>query len=476
MPEPVLSAEQYSELVRERLAGLRGVLADLTRDAPQSAPRRFSESIQILIDTIENLFADRKRVVKERSTSAAEVTDGIVFAARWSMYLLNNVQQQYFPFLEKLNSPHVPLPIQPTLQRIGTQFEPTVELYLFPTSEHNYGFSGFRNVVEAFIQEFRLVIPDDLMLAIQERAEKLPRWFVFLSLPYVVHDSALNLTPLLHELGHFVDFDREIYKKVLPIDIAHSEAAKTLANILVQRGSPEQEVYALCKEIVRKWVQELIADLFAIRLAGPAYFYAFVIYAANIGLDTKAAVSHPSPVIRIDLMLRELEELGYFLKSSPKAIRTSLQEWKRWIRAQKLEPEDTSMHIAFLAIKDNSAKIAQFVRKYASPLPYRTQTYKENVPGLIADLEKGIPPIDQLDAQGTRFIPSDLADILNSAWSAYMFSLDKLEDLIECKAEDKRRIAVRTLNELVLKAIEASEILWKCQASPGEEAWPSSPE
>jgi len=167
VPEAVLSAEQYSELVGERIAGLRAVLADLTRDAPQSAPQRFSESIQILISTIEGLFADRKRVIKERSTSAAEVTDGVIFAARWSMYLLNNVQQQYFPFLEKLNSPHVPLAIQPTLQRIGTRFDPTVELYLFPTSEHNYGFSGFRNIVQAFIQEFRLVIPDDLMRTVQ---------------------------------------------------------------------------------------------------------------------------------------------------------------------------------------------------------------------------------------------------------------------------------------------------------------------
>jgi len=290
-----------------------------------------------------------------------------------------------------------------------------------------------------------------------------------------VHDSALNLTPLLHELGHFVDFDREIYKRVLPIDIAHSKASKTLVNSLVRRGSPEQEVYALCKDIVRKWVQELIADLFAIRLAGPAYFYAFVIYAANIGLDTEAAVSHPSPVIRIDLMLEELGELGYLLKTSPRAIRSSLQRWKRWIRRRKLEPEDPFMHLAFLAIKDNSAKLARSVRKNASPRPYGTQAYKENVPGLVADLEEGIPPIDRLDAEGGRYVPSDFVDVLNCAWSAYMFSMNKLEDLIECKPEDKRRMAVRTLNDLVLKAVEASEILRKCQALPGEKPWPSSP-
>jgi hypothetical protein len=339
-----------------------------------------------------------------------------------------------------------------------------------------------------------LIIPDDLKAEIQKEAEKLPRWFVFLSFPYVVHDSALHLTPLLHELGHFADFKLGIYKELLPIDISQSEAARKLVEEICQIRVPlseqkpkvesgqqagaeprlgqilqkdviEQQVFAQCAEIIRYWVHELISDLFALRAGGPAYFYAFVAFAANLGLEAEAGTTHPSPEIRIDFMLKELNELCYFSGDSPESIRSSLEAWKGWIKTRKLAPEDGRMRVAYVAIMDNAAKLAAAVRKHSSSFCYDTKTYNQRVPGVVNDLEAGVPPIDRASAHDDGFEPCDSADILNGAWATYMFSPEKLESLLDCPDEERKLRATSVLNSLVLKAVEASEILRDCQKS-----------
>jgi hypothetical protein len=495
VPQPVISAGQYSHLVRERIAALRQLRLDLTRGAPQSAPRRFFRSVEILIGAIERVFASRSKDIEHQSISEVEKDSKIAFAARLTMKLLNDVQEQLFPFLERLDSPHVPLAILPAMQRIARQYETQVELYLFPTSEHNFGFSGFRNLIQTFLQRFDLIVPDDLKAELLKEAEQLPRWLVFLSFPYVVHDSALHLTPLLHELGHFADFQLGIYRELLPIDVSTIEAAKRLVDEIlqtplsherarvdssqqpgvdarvgqiVQREVVEQQVFAQCSEIIHRWIHELISDLFALRIGGPAYFYSFVAFAANVGLEVKAAMTHPSPAIRIDFMVKELKELGYLSDDSGDSldkIRPSLRHWEGWIETQKLAPDSGLARVAYEAVDKNAAKLAEAVRKHSSPFCYDTKTYNQRVPGVVGDLQLGIPPIDRSGDRKGVFRPCDFADILNGAWTTYMFSPDILESLLDCPDDERKLRATSILNQLVLKAIEASEILRVCQKS-----------
>jgi hypothetical protein len=80
VPEPVISARQYSHLVRERVAALQQLRLDLTRGAPQSAPRQFFHSIQILITAIDRVFATRSKDIEDQSNSE-EKESKIAFAA-----------------------------------------------------------------------------------------------------------------------------------------------------------------------------------------------------------------------------------------------------------------------------------------------------------------------------------------------------------------------------------------------------------
>jgi hypothetical protein len=239
---------------------------------------------------------------------------------------------------------------------------------------------------------------------------------------------------------------------------------------ILQREVIAQQCFEQCSEVIHSWVHELISDLFALRMGGPAYFYAFVTFAANLGLETKAEKTHPSPAIRIDFMVKELRELGYFSEGSSEQLRSSLKEWENWIQAQELEPEDDIALVAYLAMKDNATRLAKAVRKHSVSFSYGTNTFADRVPAITNDLEAGIPPIDRPSVHEGVLEPCDFADILNGAWTTYMFSPDKLESLLDCPVEERKLRAVSVLNELVLKAIEASEILRKCQKPPGGKA------
>jgi hypothetical protein len=131
-----------------------------------------------------------------------------------------------------------------------------------------------------------------------------------------------------------------------------------------------------------------------------------------------------------------------------------------------LEPEDDIGLVAYLAMKENASKLADAVRKHSASFSYGTCAFAEKVPAITNDLEAGIPPIDRPSVHEGVLEPSDFADILNGAWTTYMFSTDRLESLLDCPVEERKLRAVSVLNEIVLKAIEASEILRKCQKPP----------
>ncbi|PYV35395.1 MAG: hypothetical protein DMG22_02495 [Acidobacteria bacterium] len=282
-----------------------------------------------------------------------------------------------------------------------------------------------------------------------------------------------------------------IYKELLPIDISQSDAARKVVEEICQMrvpmGAPEskiegaqqpgveprveeilqrdvieQQVFALCGQIIRNWVHELISDLFAVRMGGPAYFYSFATFAANLRLDARAGASHPSPSMRIDLMLKELSDLHYSSEYSPLQVRSSLESWRRWLETQPLEPEEPPTRVAYWAIKENESKLVEAVRKHTSAFSYGTRAYTEKVKYVVNDLEAGIPPIDRAGDGEAAFDACDLVDILNGAWTTYMFSPEKLESLIECPPPERKLRGVSVLNELVQKAIEASEILRQC--------------
>jgi len=109
-----------------------------------------------------------------------------------------------------------------------------------------------------------------------------------LALPYIEINNPLMWTILAHEYGHFLENKYEVSLKVCE-----------------GFGELEPKMY----EIVSSWVKEIFADILALHVMGPSYYFSFVnlFMLEPYGLKCHSK-SHPSPLSRILLMHRELEK------------------------------------------------------------------------------------------------------------------------------------------------------------------------
>ena len=111
-----------------------------------------------------------------------------------------------------------------------------------------------------------------------------------LFLPKIDYDNPLNWTILAHECGH--------------TDLKGIE--KLLANPkLIPSGIVGND-----KTILENWVEEIYCDLIATKVLGPAYlasFSTFVLLLSGIKGNERSSETHPSNVLRINLIQEYLE-------------------------------------------------------------------------------------------------------------------------------------------------------------------------
>src|SRR5262249_40261689 len=140
--------------------------------------------------------------------------------------------------------------------------------------------------------------------------------------PFLDTNSALNLTILVHELGHAVDYVNGPYKQILPLKLDKDSFDALLQPALKNVSDPktiqklENQYFQKCNKILESWIKETIADLLAIRTIGPAYLFSFIEFFARLGLENVPDVEHPAPAKRLELMFDELQDMRYFAVST----------------------------------------------------------------------------------------------------------------------------------------------------------------
>jgi hypothetical protein len=116
--------------------------------------------------------------------------------------------------------------------------------------------------------------------------------------------------------------------------------------------------------------------------------------------------------------------------------------------------------VAQRTIEGLAPKIQEKIRSFVSRHSYTKARFDAEVPEVLKLLERGIAPVEFRDKSG-EFVPADLTAIINAAWELYRTKMDGFLDLFRSTVSESQRLS--TLNHLVFKAIEASEVvrLWK---------------
>jgi hypothetical protein len=471
-------ADVFLDAVSQKLAVLRELVAEFQRSSPRNTSAEFVRGVSTLLSAVEKFNQNRVQYCETTyGSDAIKKDEQVKFYCKISLRLLNAIHKNYLPLLFSAKQ-HNEYLILPSINRALQLFEDGIELTLIPDFVFNYMFvGGMENFVENTINWLESNIDaknSGAVRAVLDGAPTHPRWITFVHFPLSERDSALNLVILAHELAHLVDQVKQLYKTFLPIVLEKNSFKKRLDELckapmaaagpgtgpqltfesVFSRATLEADFSRDCIAAVQSWLRELIADLIAVHAVGPSYLYAFLELLAHGGAESSPSSSHPSPVYRLTLLLEELDHLGYL--SADSQNKDFLRELKSKVEIEiKAVNYVGVMEVAQNTLVTRVAEIQKSVRSFMGKMSFNHSRYRNEVPQVVKMLSAGIAPIQ--DGEHPCTVPA----ILNGGW--YVYRIERAGFLEIFRAEVAHAKRIGNLNELLFKAIEASEVvrIWK---------------
>jgi len=375
-------------------------------------------------------------------------------------------------YVEKANTESNPYGIAAPFFSLVSKLQDDTQIIMRPQWEYMYSLvdaaEWIRNIVENCLTNPR-ILNDDF-----------PKWLLVLSYPATHKQSGLMHVIQAHEVGHFFDDTYDISSRVLSAinpealgleDLADTLAKNQIGHILqpdlfyqAALETNRASFRRLLLQILKDWISEMVADEFAIRVSGPAYFFAMADFSLSVGPLTFESNEHPRPVFRLSHLLKDIEELGY--KSvMPPEMQQRIDYWSEMLadlrnqenngitgtleKVLSREPPGVGLHISQIVAEELAEKGIELIPKQL----------KEELHPLISLLEAFIPPVEILDSDNRRSKPANLFSAINAGWTCYITRLDDLAKKFGGEAtESNKRKVVSILNRHLLKAIEVNQL------------------
>lgn len=312
--------------------------------------------------------------------------------------------------------------------------------------------------------------------AIAEQAVK----YVELTYPKGEKDNILRSTVFAHELGHYVDHALGLTKRLLPRAYAailpHIPQLRRADVVRAPGVSDIVVAQLIVSGILTSWLQEAVADTFAVRVLGPAFYFCYAELAGLIGgtqagarieiLDVRAA-SHPRSSLRIQHLwhlLRELED------GLPVEVRQATDEILKMFETRvRVMHGATTIGNRSVALVLIPSVYEVLERVWQSLLPQVTEIVDAAIPEgnvfksadyklarlLVKErLEWLIPPNEH---EGQPVKPSV---IINAGWYARQFSLETIKNRMKSLPDglEGNHNAVDMLNGLLKYALYATYV------------------
>ena len=361
------------------------------------------------------------------------------------------------------------------LRRLTDLIDPSSSLSVLPQWKYMYSFTAYpKGLFENLLR--------------QPLTVSLPAWFVFTSFPFVERQNILLHTLLIHELGHFKDvvdgltdsvtrqikIDQDAVKVLAEkigstklksattaerVDANNDQGAQmTLADFLGDQI--RQAVHARCSKILTNWLKEIAADLIAIRILGPAFFFALAEASALFGVMDRYSDTHPSSNFRLKYLLLELARLGFMSGIQRTSIGDRLRAWQSDLQARDLVPQEDHQRIAYSTITGSFDIIENAVAAAPRLYTYSVEAFNRDVAPIVdLFLKQGIPPIDKWDKTTGMNSPWNLVSVVNAGWTGYLESVVERYEVPGRDESVRSYEALRNYSEILLKAIESNEIL-----------------
>jgi hypothetical protein len=220
-------------------------------------------------------------------------------------------------------------------------------------------------------------------------------------------------------------------------------------------------VYYAALRLSTSWIEELVSDMIAIHLVGPAYFYAFTELISPERLSVGVR-DHPPSEWRIKLLGDELEYCGYTKVDAQLA-----QYVKKWSDygsdtsniSSRTQPIERALeNIARDAVQKVVLNIKENVRQAVKNNEYSLELYVKELPPILSMLKNAVPPIEIMDNKSSSSSSLDMVSILNGGWKTKLYGMEALYPLLGAESETEKFEAKHKLNHWILHALEIREI------------------
>lgn len=293
-----------------------------------------------------------------------------------------------------------------------------------------------------------------------------PKKLGFIELPYSQGPSFFTNLALYHEIGHFVYEELSTLHGPNTYLAALNSAMAGCLKKAFRRPPKDPKIRAVAEKIVGSWTQEIFCDLFAIRLAGPAFSFALVEILGMLGFlspetRVKFDEEHPASACRFAQHVSLLREDSWWeaiadIEPEQKTLLNKLANIPRSEYTFYVD-EDFGPKGLMNAFLDSVVPAIRKVIRKITPAPTEAvKQFKQSRPSIENCLWAGVVPHTKAPS------PTDPVSIINTAFCFYLTSLPKLLTKFEgSKAKnnvDKHSLWTGRLENWTRKAIEDSQI------------------
>jgi hypothetical protein len=331
--------------------------------------RHLAESLKFLLQFLEETFD--KYIPTLKSLPEEETMAAHIFARH-----LCKIHDWYLRYLLPPNTHSFPGELLYALKQFLVNFggydDRNTSLSILHSFEYNFGVIGFDNPLHSTVA----TLEHDLLISpsspVKSAIRKTKRRLVFLTYPEPEGRNVFWQGILFHELGHAIDWNKDITKGILE-DIKW------------------KQTNSINPTILENWIQEIVADLIAIRLVGPAMLFSSRSTSLTVDVLDSDSETHPASRLRFIWMLEHLAELGY---TEMKEIRISkiLSDWQSDLqRNHGIPPSKAKFRVVRTLLKQPGVrkKIHKAVETIKTVLD--AKSFLKHVPPIVRNFREHLP-------------------------------------------------------------------------------------
>jgi hypothetical protein len=320
------------------------------------------------------------------------------------------------------------------------------------------------------------------LASIIEKYPALPSDIGILKFPYCAAQEVLVNCILFHEMGHYI-YEKTGLQNVFYNNIRSSLGEfiknkkimeKITAPLLVQR-----RLFNYVSNLILRWADEIFADIFAIRVLGPAFHLACLemeqILPTKIERNRNFSGTHPANDFRFKTHAKWLTD-GDWDEIINERTPQVFEQLKVCEKLQfengdfginykppledKKDLEDKLHNWMLQEFEKMVLKVEEELSTKLKNLPKPFYDFNENYKLVTTCLEHGVVPSTVYNEKKQRCHPNPTT-ILNSGFFFYLGGMDTLLEKVKSKGRkiDKQINYEKRLNQWLAKAIEDWQIL-----------------